>query len=76
MAGEATNKPKVLIEFEPEEISWLADRLHEEWQRTLTAAMVAKTPEAIAKVEKHKEMERRLRLRLLDKAYDQGFGDL
>jgi hypothetical protein len=29
----ASNEPKVLVEFDPEELKWLADRLHEEWQR-------------------------------------------
>ena len=76
MPENGTNTPKVLIELEPEEISWLADRLHEEWQRTLAAEMVASTPENIAKVEQHKKMERKLRNLLLDKAYEQGFGNL
>lgn len=71
----SSNNPKVLIEFDPEEITWLADRLHEEGVRILTAQAVA-TGDNVAKVETHKEMERRLRNRLLDRAYDQGFGNL
>jgi hypothetical protein len=71
-----SNDPKVLVEFSPEEIAWLADRLHEEWSRALVAGAVATTPEAKEKIQTHKEMEARLRNRLLDKAHDQGFGHL
>lgn len=70
-----SNDPKILVEFTPEEITWLADRLHEEWQRTLAAAMVA-TGDNIDKVEAHQKMQNLLRNRLLNKAADQGFGDL
>lgn len=71
-----SNTPKVLVEFTPEEISWLADRLHEEWERTVVAKTVATSDEAQAKIEKHQKMERTLRNRILDKAHDQGFGNL
>ncbi len=70
-----TNDPKVLVEFSPEEITWLADRLHEEWLRTLQAGAIA-TGDNADKVAKHQAMQNRLRNRILDKASDQGFGNL
>lgn len=70
-----TNDPKVLVEFTPEEITWLADRMHEEWQRAMTAKAIA-TGDNSDKVAKHMEFERNIRNRILDKAYDQGFGNL
>lgn len=70
-----SNNPKILVEFSPEEITWLADRLHEEWARMLQAGAIA-TGDNIAKVEKHQEMQNRLRNRILEKASSQGFGEL
>lgn len=71
----ASNDPKILVELSPEELAWLADRLHEEWGRTLNAKAVA-TGDNVAKVEKHQKMQNTIRLRLLKNAVDQGFGDL
>lgn len=83
-----TNDPKVLVEFSPEEIVWLADRLHEfrslAVSATLKAAAIsAGNPEAeekfrnaLEEVDKHKKMEATIRNRLVDKASEQGFGDL
>lgn len=84
-----SNNPKVLVEFSPEEISWLADRLHE-YRQGLIAAQLFHTQGAMArketdkesfkereaKIEEHKKMEAELRNRLVNKAGDQGFGDL
>lgn len=76
------NAPKVLVEFSPEELSWLADRLHEmrnQWiaAQILGATITSDKVEAIKKqIEDHKKMETTLRNRLIDKAYDQGFGHL
>lgn len=82
------NRPMVLVEFTPEEIVWLADRLHDFRQQatqiTLKAAALAagdekaeeKFRKALEEVDGHKKMEATLRNRLLDKASDQGFGEL
>jgi hypothetical protein len=70
------NNPKVLVEFSPEEIAWLADRLHEEWIRAVAAGAIASTPESQEKIAEHKKMEAKIRNRLLDNASKQGFGDL
>lgn len=74
----ASNNAKILVEFSEEEISWLADRLHEECARGVSAkAIVSGLKNGnLNVVEQHLEMERRLRLRLLNKAVEQGFGDL
>lgn len=73
-----TNNPKVLAEFDPEEITWLADRLHEEWERLIMAKAKAITtsPEKLAKIEEYQRMERSIRNRILKNADDQGFGSL
>jgi hypothetical protein len=85
-----TNEPKVLVELTPEELTWLADRLHEmrnQWTgaeflgATVDAANMSGTSydklmKAREQIEQHKKMEARLRNRFLDKAYDQGFGHL
>lgn len=82
------NKPKVLVEFDPAEIVWLSDRLHELRQGWNAVALFKasgiqsrgeasdKEREMILQLEEHKAMEARLRNRLVDKASDQGFGDL
>jgi hypothetical protein len=86
--NEGSNQPRVLVEFEPEEIAWLADRLNElrsGWNAValFKAQGIQARGEAsdhekemIAELEAHKVMEARLRNRILDKASDQGFGDL
>lgn len=83
-----SNDPKILVEFSPEEITWLADRLHEfRDQVTNTtlrgAALAVDLPgaeerfrKALSSVDKHKQMEATIRNKLLDKAHDQGFGEL
>jgi hypothetical protein len=71
-----SNEPKILVEFTPEEIAWLADRMHEEWQRTVAAKAIASSPDALTKVEAHQKMEYEIRTKILDNAYKQGFGDL
>lgn len=71
-----SNDPKILVEFAPEEVSWLADRLHEEWARTLQAATIVQSSDLAEKVQAHQTMQNKLRNRLLDKAYQQGFGNL
>lgn len=89
MTDDKSNSPKVLVEFEPDEISWLADRLHEEWGRAMQAVAVTSgwesytDPEvrekarlAHEKAKAHQDMQNRLRNRLLDKSYEQGFGHL
>ena len=70
-----TNNPKVLVEFSPEEIAWLADRLHEEWMRTVNAGKIAMGENA-EKVRRHQEMQNTLRNRILNSASKQGFGEL
>lgn len=84
-----TNAPKILVEFSPEELTWLADRLHDmrgQW----TAAEVLgasigdvasetgkqKLEDARKQIEDHKKMEATIRNRCLDKAHEQGFGHL
>lgn len=84
-----SNDPKVLIEFSPDEISWLADRLHEEWGRAMTAVAATsgwadytdpdvreKAKAAHEKAVAHQKTQNLLRNRLLDNAYKQGFGHL
>jgi hypothetical protein len=68
----ASNEPKVLVEFDPEELKWLADRLHEEWQRSVIAKALVDNN----KVEDNKKMATKLLNRMLGKASEQGFGDL
>jgi hypothetical protein len=83
-----SNQPKVLVEFSPDEIAWLADRLHE-YRQGLNAAALFKAQgiqsrgeatenerSMILKLEEDKKIEATLRNRLVDKAADQGFGDL
>lgn len=70
------NEPRVLVEFSAEEVTWLCDRLHEEWARTLVAKAITGAPTTQEIVDKHQEMQNRLRNRLLDKSFDQGFGHL
>lgn len=83
-----SNKPKVLVEFDPEEIAWLSDRLNEIRQGWNTALLfkasgIQARGEAsdnekrmILELEEHKKIEATLRNRLLDKASEQGFSDL
>jgi len=66
------NNPKVLVEFTPEEITWLADILHARW----AAAVNLGTQGASEKLEKDKRINNEIRNRILDKASDQGFGNL
>lgn len=83
-----SNEPKILVEFSPDEVTWLADRLHE-LRQGWTAAGLMKAQGAqsrgeasdrerdmIQKLEDHKKMEAHLRNRILGKASDQGFGHL
>ncbi len=60
-----SNDPKVLVEFSPDEIKWLADLLHDRWHTF--SAMKANTDQAINNA---------VRNRLLDNTSKQGFGDL
>lgn len=93
MVDQLSNDPKVLVEFSPEEISWMADRWHEMRAQWTSAEMMGarllneedspmsddtreKIEKAKKEIEEHKLMEARLRNRVLDKAADQGFGDL
>lgn len=76
MADAPTNAPKVLIEFTPDELSWLADRLHEEWQRGVTAGALVSKGDKETLVADHKKRTIELLNRLTDKAHDQGFGNL
>jgi hypothetical protein len=83
-----SNNPKILMEFDPEEVSWLADRLHEMRQGWVAASLMKcegiqqrgqaseNEKTMLEKLEEHKKMEARLRNRLVDKAHDQGFGHL
>lgn len=83
-----SNEPRVLVELSPEEITWLADRLHDFRQQATAlslrgASLVADKPEAeekfrkaLEEVDHHKKMEAAIRNRILNKAADQGFGDL
>lgn len=82
------NEPRILVEFSPQEMKWLADRLHELRQGMTSAALVKamgiqQRGEAsenerrmILELEEHKRMEATLRNRMLGKAAEQGFGDL
>lgn len=83
-----SNDPRVLVEFSPEEIVWLADKLNELRQGWTAAALFKASgiqqrgqaseheKEMILKLEEEKAMEAVIRNRLLNKASDQGFGDL
>lgn len=71
-----SNEPKILIEFTSEEIKFLADRLHEEWARTVQAKAIVTDAAAHIVVEEHQKMASKLMNCLVDKASDQGFGDL
>ena len=83
-----SNHPKVLVEFEPNEIEWLSDRLHELRQGWILAEVfkvegIQKRGSAteneqrmIEEINLHKEMEAKLRNRILNKASEQGFGEL
>lgn len=87
-----TNTPKVLVEFTPEEITWMADRFHEmrgQWMaaellggsltaegRELSPTNAEKLAKAKVQIEEHKKMEAALRNRIIDKAAEQGFGNL
>ena len=78
---QLSNDPKILTELSPEELSWLADRLHEEWSRSVAAGAIVsssekESQEKIKKVEAHKQMTIRLLNRFLNNAANQGFGDL
>lgn len=83
---DKTNSPMVLVELAPEEVAWLADRLIELRSGWTTAALFkaqgimergeASEREMILKIEDNKRMEARIRNRILDRAADQGFGDL
>lgn len=85
----SSNDPKVLVEFSADEISWLADRLHEEWGRAMQAVAATsgwedyvdpdvreKARVAHEKAKAHQRMQNDLRNRMLDNAYKQGFGHL
>lgn len=84
----SSNNPMVLVELSPEEITWLADRLHDFRQQANSmslraAALVADKPEAeekfrlaLEEVDRNKKMEAAIRNRILNKADDQGFGNL
>ena len=86
--AKVTNEPKVLIEFSPEEITWLADRLHElraGWNAATFLKMEGmlergevsdNEKELLYKLEQYKKLEATLRNRLVNKAAEQGFGDL
>lgn len=82
------NQPKILVEFSPEEVTWLADRLHE-WRASYNALALSYTKDVMDKghateanvktieaIEEHKLMKAKIRNRILDKADDQGFGNL
>lgn len=64
-----SNEPKVLVELSPEEITWLADVLHDRWA-------VAVSIGDSEKLQRDKKINNDIRNRILDKAYDQGFGNL
>ena len=84
----SSNDPKVLVEFSPEEIAWLADKLNELRQGWTAAALFKATgiqqrggaseseKQMLLKIEEEKKVEAVIRNRLLDKASDQGFGNL
>lgn len=76
------------MEFSTEEITWLADRLHD-LRQGWTAAAVFKAAgiqqrgeasdnerQMLEQLEEHRRMEAVLRNRLLNKASQQGFGEL
>jgi len=83
-----SNEPKVLVEFSPEEITWLSDKLNELRQGWNAVALFKASgiqsrgeasdheKEMLLKIEEEKKMEATIRNRLLDKASDQGFGNL
>lgn len=71
-----SNEPKVLVEFSPEEITWLADRLHEIWGTLVTTKAIVTDESAKLLAERHKEITLRVKNRIEDKAKEQGFGHL
>ena len=75
-----SNRPMVLVELTPEEVAWLADRLHDYRRQAnavlLTLEGVDADPAIHAALEEHKAVEARLRNRILDSAAKRGFGDL
>lgn len=82
------NDPKVLVELSPAEVAWLSDRLHEMCQGWSAAALMKdmeiqqrgeasqRERDMILALEEHKRMEAAIRNRILNKAAEQGFGDL
>lgn len=71
-----TNKPKVLVELSPEQLTWLADRLHEEWARSVSARAVVSSDDLVKKVQDNKQMAIDIMLLLDKNSNDQGFGSL
>lgn len=72
-----SNDPKVLVEFSPEEIKWLADLLHDRyWQYSAMKANYADSPKHVVKAETDQKINNNVRNRLIDNASNQGFGDL
>lgn len=69
------NNPRVLVEFDEHEAAWLADRLHEEWARRITQAVIVGGYNAHV-VQYHKNRAAKLMNRIVDKAWDQGFGHI
>ena len=85
-----SNQPKVLVEIDPEDIKWLADRLHEEAGRAVQAELLVsskrldnrkrelseKDQAKADTIAKHRATAYRLKNLFVDNAADQGFGDL
>lgn len=72
-----SNDPKVLVEFSPDEIKWLADLLHDRWH-TFSAmkANWADSEKHVEKANTDQAINNAVRNRLLDNTSKQGFGDL
>jgi hypothetical protein len=75
MVDKPSNDPKVLVEFSPEEISGLADILHDLWAAGVSMKAML-PPEKVAKIQERIDLANKLRNRALDNASKQGFGEL
>jgi len=73
---EATNDPKILVEFTPEEIKALSDHFHDVYWQITSIKPSVENPDTLAKLEAKQKLVSKIMNRLLDKADDQGFGNL
>lgn len=71
-----SNKPMVLVEVSEEETKWLADLLHDVYFGCSAIKASTQDKEQLARLEAKQKMAAKLMNRFLDKAEEQGFGNL